>query len=202
MANFHLAYNLVLDHEGGYQNNPNDSGNYNSLGQLVGTNWGISAPVYESFLGYPPSKFDVQNMSLNEAKAIYKERFWDDILGDQIRDQQVANIFFDGRVNHGRTGVKIMQRILGVADDGVVGSLTLNEINYANPRWLFESYQEERRDFYYWLVENNGSLQVFLNGWLNRIDSFQYTGENASIGIGSGLAVAAIMLGFWISRAH
>ena len=194
MANFDIAYNIVIGHEGGYQDSPNDiNGNYNSLGQLVGTNFGISAPVYESFLGYPPTKSDMQNMSIDTAKAIYKTRFWDDIKGDQINSQQVANIFFDGRVNHGRTGTKIMQRILGVADDGVVGPITLNAINTANPQWLFNQYKAEREAFYNYLVDNNAGFSVFLNGWLNRINSFNYVATGGS-------ALAAILLLILISR--
>ena len=42
MANFNKAIDLILKNEGGYQAHPNDKGNYNSKGQLVGTKYGIS----------------------------------------------------------------------------------------------------------------------------------------------------------------
>lgn len=194
MANFDIAYNIVIGHEGGYQDNPNDiNGNYNSLGQLVGSNFGISAPVYESFLSYPPSKSDMQNMSIQTAKSIYRTRFWDDIKGDLINNQQVANIFFDGRVNHGRTGVKIMQRILGVTDDGVVGPVTLKAINESNPSWLFNQYKLNREAFYNYLANVNPGFSVFLIGWLNRINSFNYVATGGSI-------LGAILLFILITR--
>lgn len=189
MASFEIAYQIVADHEGGYQNNPNDSGNYNSIGQLIGTNWGISAPVYESFLGYPPTQADMQSMTASTAKAIYKQRFWDVIKGDQINNQQIANILFDGRVNHGSFGVVLMQRILGVEDDGVVGPITLNAINSANPQLLFNEYKNARADFYNYLVVQDPTQGVFLNGWLARINSFNY------IAMGGGaLATIALLL--------
>lgn len=190
MASFETAYQIVAGHEGGYQNNPNDSGNYNSLGQLVGTNWGISAPVYESFVGYPPTQSDMQTMSISTAKAIYKQRFWDVIKGDQINNQSVATILFDGRVNHGSFGVVLMQRILGVEDDGVVGPITLSAINSANPQWLFNEYKQAREDFYNYLVNQDPTQIVFLNGWLARINSFNYT----AIGGGALVAVALLLL--------
>ncbi|MEL6357990.1 MAG: glycosyl hydrolase 108 family protein, partial [Bacteroidota bacterium] len=115
MASFDTAYTLVAQAEGGYQKFSDDPGNYNSLGQLVGTNWGISAPVYENFIGRPPSEEDMRRMTRGQAKALYRALFWNDIQGDEIVDQQVANIFFDGRVNHGRFGTKLMQRVLRVA---------------------------------------------------------------------------------------
>jgi len=51
MANFNIAYEIVRGHERGFQIFPQDRGNRNSLGQLVGTNWGINAQVYETYLG-------------------------------------------------------------------------------------------------------------------------------------------------------
>ena len=114
MAVFQIAYNIVAAHEGGFQIHPNDTGNYNSLSQLVGTNWGISAGVYEDWIGYPPTKTDMQQMTKSEAGQIYKVQYWDTIKGDQILNQALANIIFDGRVNHGYTGVKLLQEVLNI----------------------------------------------------------------------------------------
>src|SRR5690606_6583861 len=119
MASFSVAYPVVARAEGGYQNHPNDSGNYNSLGQLVGTNWGISAPVYESWIGHPPSSADMKAITKETAMSILKAKFWNTIKGDQIVDQDVATIFLDGHVNHGRTGIKLMQQVLGITADGI-----------------------------------------------------------------------------------
>lgn len=195
MANFTTAYNLVADAEGGYQNHPNDTGNYNSRGQLVGTNWGISAPVYEKYTGRPPSAEDMRNMSAATAKSIYKNAFWDDIRGDEIQNQAVANIFFDGRVNHGRTGTKIIQKVLGIPQDGKVGRQTLQAINRANPEQLYIAYREARRAFYYELADSRPSLSVFLQGWLNRLATFnEYTGGAVAIGGGAALALLILIL--------
>ncbi len=166
------AYNIVAGHEGGYQKHPNDSGNYNSLDQLVGTNWGISAPVYEAYLNYPPSEEDMRSMSRQTAANIFRRNFWDKIRGDQIQSQAVANIFFDGAVNHGRTGVRIMQRVLGVAVDGIVGPITLSKLNSFDPAKIYLSYKQARTNFYHQLAKEKPRLAVFLQGWLKRINSF------------------------------
>ena len=189
MASFDIAYRIIERWEGGYQAFKEDTGNYNSLGQLVGTNWGISAPVYESFLGKPPSRADMQNMSKATAKAIYKKQFWDDIKGDSIINQSIANILFDGRVNHGHTGVKLMQRILGVVQDGVVGPITLNAINTAIPEKLHNAYKATREAFYKTLANRNPSYQKFIQGWLNRIRSFEFSNTQKVISFG-GIALA------------
>lgn len=183
MANFNIAYQLVAKAEGGYQSSPEDSGNYNSLGELVGTNWGISAPTYEGWIGRAPTKKDMLNMSKSTAEEIYHKKFWAAIRGDQINDQDVANIFFDGVVNHGRTGVKIMQSVLNVPQDGIVGPGTIGQLNAQPPAKVYVQYREARKAFYYDLVNRKRSLGIFLQGWLNRISRFQaYTSYSAPIG--------------------
>lgn len=174
MANFEIAYQLTAGHEGGYQNHPNDTGNYNSAGQNVGTNWGINAQVYEAHIGHPPTEADMRSMSRSVAKQIYRAKYWDSIRGDQIADQQLANIWYDGRVNHGYTGTKLMQRVLNVPDDGHVGPVTLGAVNATDPRPTFYAYRQKRIDFYHYLANNRPGLSVFLTGWLRRINSFEY----------------------------
>lgn len=172
MADFRKALEKVARVEGGYQNHPNDAGNYNSRDELVGTNWGISAPVYEQWIDEPPTEADMRDMKKEEAEAIYKTLFWDRILGDDIADQDVAEIFFDGYVNHGRTGIRIMQRVLGVVPDGIVGPLTLGAINAASAVQLFNAYVGARLLFYHRLVASRPRLGVFLKGWMNRLATF------------------------------
>ena len=121
-----------------------DRGNYNSKGQLVGTNWGIAAPVYERWLGRVPTRKDIKNMSKNEAGQIYKGLFWVQIRGDEIENQFVADILFDGHVNHGGTGIRLIQRLLNVEVDGKVGPITLKAINDFDPEVLYNRYKEAR----------------------------------------------------------
>lgn len=193
MANFLTAYNIVAKHEGGFQMHPNDNGNYNSLGQLVGTNWGISAPVFESYLKRPPSQADMQSMSKVTAANIFKTQFWDRIKGDSVDNQEVANIFFDGVVNHGTTGIKIMQRVLGVTDDGIVGPLTMSKLNGSNPSQVYQAYKDARRRFYQELATTKPALAVFLNGWLRRIDSFTAFGATGTQAGGVAMISLALL---------
>lgn len=192
MASFETAYAIVRAHEGGYQNNPNDTGNKNSSGQLVGTNWGINARVYEKHIGRPPTQADMIDMPRSVAVAIYKIEFWDKIKGDEIADQQVANIFFDGHVNHGSWGIYLMQSVLGIATDYIVGPQTIAAINRAKPAALFEAYKQKRIWAYHDLVRRRPSDQGFLRGWMIRINSFKYQPS----GGGAALATLAVAIAF------
>lgn len=178
MADFNLAIPKVLDLEGGFQNHPDDSGNYYN-GELIGTNRGITPGVYAAYLGRDVTESDMLAITQAIAKDIYKVRYWDRIKGDLINSQAVAEIFFDGAVNHGVSrGTKLMQETLNqnfgdnLSVDGVVGPLTLAAINQANASQLHNAYKARRIDFYHQIVANKPSQSVFLQGWLNRMNEF------------------------------
>lgn len=196
MANFAIAYELVKDAEGGYQKSPDDPGNYNSLDQLVGTNYGVSAAKYEGIIGRPPSENDMRNLTAAAAREIFRRDEWTRIQGDRITSQAVANIFFDGAVNHGK-GIHLMQEVLRVPQDGVVGPVTLNAINTANPQSLYLAYKERRRQYYHQLVAWDERLYTFLDGWLNRLETFDtYTAAAAG---GTGILILAAIV-WWAYR--
>lgn len=171
ISDFNKSYNRTAKWEGGYQKNPNDPGNYNAYGQLVGTNMGITPNTYQKWIGKVPTEADMKNMTAAQAKQIFYNEFWLKIRGGEIPWQPVADIFFDGVVNHGR-GVKLMQEVLGVAQDNVYAPVTHNALINANPIDLYRAYRQRRKNYYLQLIQQNPSLAVFQNGWMNRINSF------------------------------
>lgn len=175
MADFQSAVRRLLGLEGGYQNHPSDSGNYNSLGQLAGTNRGIAAPTLEGWLGHPPLASEMKNLSESTAREIYFARYWKPIRGGEIKWQPVAEIFFDAAAQYGVGGAsKMMQRVLNVAIDGQVGPVTIAAINAANPQKLFNDFKQARAARYQEIVDNDPDKGAFLDGWLNRLATFNW----------------------------
>jgi len=134
-----------------YQALPDDAGNYNSLGQLVGTMRSISAPAYESWIGRPPSAQDMQAITAEEAKRIFKAKYWDAVQGDSIKSQILAEFAADIKSNIGN--LKTLQRALNrvgfpVVVDGGVGAETLQAINEADTAKLYAAFRAELLDFY------------------------------------------------------
>lgn len=173
MASFIKFIPIVHELEGGYQNHSSDTGNYNSLGQLVGTNWGISAKVYEQWIKYPPSVLDMKNMTKTIANEIYEAWYWKAMRASEYKNQSIANILVDHAVNAGPgNSVKLVQRILNnsfgksLKIDGIIGSKTITEINSVNQSQLFEQIKKARINYYTSLGT------VFLDGWINRVNSF------------------------------
>lgn len=209
MANFNLFGPKILEIEGGFVNHPNDPGG--------ATNMGITWGTYQQWadeLGAPNTFAAFQNMDEDTALTIYELGYWDAIQGDAIQNQSVAEIICDARINHPGTAVRIAQLLLQVAPDNVMGPITLAALNAANPQWFVNEYRKARESYYYyranagdeapqgidyagwanvfaqWGIDQYNSMQVFLQGWLNRLDHFPY----ARI---AGGAIATMLLLAW-----
>ncbi len=171
-VSFARSYARVRRWEGGYQENPNDPGNYDNEGRLIGTNMGITPGTYKQATGYWPTKAEMKALTPDQAAAIFKLLFWDKIWGDKFKDAALADIVLDGVVNHGR-GVRLFQEILGdVEQDNKWGPETHASMLAKNPAQLYRAYRERRKRYYLQLIENDPKLAVFKNGWMRRIDSF------------------------------
>ncbi len=223
MAKFEDAVAKVLDAEGGYQNDPADWGNYNAYttdGQFVayaerkgrtlraGTNRGINAGLLSGLKKQEISVAEMQALSQAQAISIYKQVYWDSIQGDLIRHQALAEMIFDAKVNHGSTGVKLLQRVLNklgykLQVDGKLGPSTLIAVNQANPITVHDAMIQARRELYHHLAERREGNQRFLKGWLARLDKFPPLGSGSpnlpsSPSSRTGTAVAAILLGAFL----
>lgn len=172
MADFEKAIPLILKHEGGYVFHPNDPGGETNLGITDMLDGKVDGMV--DLDGDKIGDVTVKGLTVAQAKQVYKSRFWDKMQGDKFKDQQIANIVFDGYVNMGARALKMLQKELGCGIDGRIGPNTLAAINSAAPHLLFDDYKDARRMFYIKLAERKPKLKDFLKGWLNRIDSFKY----------------------------
>lgn len=170
MADFNKAIPHILKWEGGWVDHPNDPGGKTNRGITFTTFGRVAKPV----LGIAPTVENLKNLTEDQAKKIYRSEFWDKMMGDAIKDQSVATIIFDGFVNMGRHAIRIAQDVVNVDRDGIVGSKTINAINAANAVELFANIKQARIDYYNNLAVNKPAMKVFLKGWLNRINSFEY----------------------------
>lgn len=124
-ADFDAAFERLIGHEGGYQAHRNDRGNWTSgvvgQGELRGTKYGITAMSYPAL--------DIKNITLEQAKVIYRRDFWGRFQGDLL-DGRVGFNLFDASVHHGvQRAVEILQVAVNVADDGALGPITLAAAN-------------------------------------------------------------------------
>ena len=191
MASFTKVIPIIFHWEGGYDANPNDTGNWYQ-GKLIGTNHGISAPLLAEYVGDKMTSDDMKNLTKEKAQSIMKKRFWDKIKGDDINSQSIANFICDWVYNSGPGVIDNIQRVIGCKDDGKIGPNTIAAINSHDNEPLFNALVTARTQFIQAIVANSvtnylrkhpaaGERELkkktklmYKNGWLNRINSFKF----------------------------
>ena len=170
MANFSVFLRKILRLEGGYVNHKNDRGGC--------TNKGITLNTFKQYYGAVSDCNDLKSMTEEQAGQIYKKGYWDPCWGDKIQCTKIAQIIVDWAVNSGvKTAVKNVQKIVGVTADGIMGPMTLKAINTYSQKDLFFAIKKVRKEFYEKIVEKDSSQKVFLKGWLNRLDEYEWCDE-------------------------
>lgn len=171
MSDFYQAVVESIDAEGGFSNNPKDNGNWTSgivgKGELKGTKYGISAASYPDL--------DIENLTVDDAKSIYKRDWWDKYHYGAIESQELANKVFDVSINMGATQAhKLLQRAtwtcngyLSIKDDGKIGPATLSALNSElHSIALLCAFKSEIAGFYRLLAKISTNDKENLSGWL------------------------------------
>lgn len=172
MAELKILTPWILSFEGGYVNNPLDKGGPTNRGVTLST-W--RAVGYDKDGDGDIDADDVRLITDHDmAVCVLAPHYWGRWRADEIKSQSVANIVVDWVWASGKHGITEVQKILGVAVDGIVGPKTIAAVNSRDPRRLFASIKDARRKFINDIVKRSPSQKVFLKGWLRRLDSLSY----------------------------
>lgn len=197
MASFEKSQKIVGINEGGYQKDPDDSGNWYK-GKLIGTNWGIAAPTLARFLGRTPSALEMKKLSRTTAESILKRNYWEKNHFDKLHNQSVATLLYDGAVNHGVTGMltlteKALRRLKHpISVEKVFSVQGIELLNKLNQKDLFDMLKEVRTERY-----KASAQKKYLRGWLKRLERIQYVAESGSSNILLGLALVLLGIGIF-----
>jgi lysozyme family protein len=149
MTRFEKFIPIIFKNEGILSDNVNDKGGL--------TKYGISQKAYPNL--------DIKNLTKKQAEAIYKKDYYDKCRIDDIKEELLALHVFDMAVNAGNSrAIKMLQRLLVISADGVIGNDTITHANSA----LFGAAFIQARNVYYKQIAT-GRNTVFLKGWLNRV---------------------------------
>lgn len=161
---FSEALELVLSFEGGYSNNPNDPGGE--------TNFGISKKSYPHL--------DIKNLTLDQAKEIYKQDYWFKIKGDNL-PSGLSMMMLDTAVNHGvHKAIVLLQKALGVKADGIMGPQTMAAIRGQDAGLSIYNLAMFRLDEY-----QAKNWEHFSKGWSKRLLSVSMLSMNYYVGAGA-----------------
>ena len=156
-ASFFKSLDMVLHHEGGFVDHPDDPGG--------ATNKGITHKTYADFLDRPLEDVsELKNIPKEHVQKIYKTGYWDAVRGDEL-PAGVDFCIFDWAVNSGpRRAAKALQKAAGATVDGAIGPMTVAAVNAADAAQIIEDVTKEREEFY----RSLRTFDTFGKGWLRR----------------------------------
>ena len=168
---FDEAFRRLIGHEGGYSTDRRDPGNWTGgrvgVGTLKGTKFGLAANTYPNL--------DIKNLTLAQAKAIYKKDWWDKLGADGMHSAIVFQLW-DFAINAGKSrAIKELQQAVGVPADGIIGPQTLAAVNAHDLNDVILSLTAERLKFYTSL----STFKTYGKGWTNRVaDNLKYAAQD------------------------
>ena len=153
MKTFKEIIEQVLEHEGGYVNDPKDLGGE--------TKYGITKRFYPDI--------DIKNLTIEQATDIYKSDYWDKNKVESL-PQNLWHIYFDMCVNMGkRTAVKVLQRAAvnkgrDIEVDGGLGPMTIGALKGVE----LDRVRAFRVKYYVDLITAKPEQEKFYLGWFRR----------------------------------
>ena len=163
----------MLGREGGLNTDARDRGNRNGSA----TNFGVTQPVYNEYRELKKQEpRDVREITPEEINGLYRELYWNRAHCDQIADPGIRLLVFDTAVNSGPSrAIQLLQESLGgLAQDGAWGPKTQAAVEgIVDPETVRENYLNARERFYRRIVENDPRQEVFIRGWINRVNHFR-----------------------------
>ena len=170
MTRFFDVAKIVLRHEGGLVDDPDDRGGRTNLGVTQNT-------LNRARIVIPGLPERVDGLNVSQALSIYQKLYWDACKCDSI-PEPVDFLVFDAAINCGTGGAgKQLQRALNriggeLKVDGAIGPLTLAATNAAfdsDPWRLLYAVEMERIRWHNDIVRRDKTQVKFLHGWMNRI---------------------------------
>lgn len=169
------ALELMFGHEGGYVNASTDKGGP--------TKYGITHRTLAKHRGLKTvTSTQVKALTLAEAEAIYRKSYWTQSGGD-VLPVGLDYAAFDFGVKSGPgTAAKILQKTVGVAQDGDIGVRTLAAVQ-AYPGGtvkLIRDYCAARMDFLRAITNPKTGFAKNGRGWTIRVTGVDPKGKWAS----------------------
>ncbi len=167
----------VIPHEGGYVNDPNDSGGATNKGIA----WKTWTAYAKSDLNVEPTLEHLKLISDADAEIIYRKRYWEPKGFCKIKNDRIGLMVYDWSITSGRAIKKVQQLLKdefqqNISTTGSMDEATISSLNnIVDKDKLLNRISEIRKDYYTSLAyEADGTTpsknHKFLNGWINRVN--------------------------------
>ena len=161
-STFEKALGFVLAHEGGFVNHPRDPGG--------ATNRGITQATFDAWRRQNGlQKETVEDITDDEVAKIYRVQYWDAVRANEL-PVGLDYALFDFAVNSGPSrAVKFLQRIVGVDDDGAIGTMTMDAVTRYSDLFGVERLIQRLCDDRLAWMKRLQHWNTFGRGWTRRV---------------------------------
>lgn len=157
MSEFQTCLAFTLREEGGFSDDPRDPGG--------ATNYGITLATLSHWRGRRCTADDVRNLTQQEASVIYRVSYWHAMKCSAL-PFGLDLMTFDEGVNAGPpASVRMLQFVVGVEADGIVGAQTISAAEFAKMPAAIEILAQRQEESYRADVD----FPIFGDGWLTRL---------------------------------
>ncbi len=159
-SNFIPCLHEVLHLEGAYSDDPRDPGGPTNFGITRAELADVRRVAVSSL-----SEADMKALTLDEAEAIYRSRYWNVMRCEDVPAGVDLMLFHFG-VNAGtKASIHVLQQTVGTDVDGIIGRQTIAAACRLDARALIPMLADAQLAYYRTL--NNWS--TYSNGWTNRV---------------------------------
>lgn len=160
---FNSAYAFTAKWEGGFSNVSFDPGGATIYG-VASAYWPDDYKAIKAL--YDSGKKDEAKAA---AKEFYRVKFWQECRCDDL-PFPLSMVVFDTAVNLGSgSAIRMLQAVLGVPVDGVIGAKTTAVAISTDPRKTIHSFLSERCIYYVTRILEKPEKNKFTRGWMRRV---------------------------------
>lgn len=195
MADFYQSYNVLAPNEGGYRNVQWDRGGetYRGISRVYHPEASIWSYIdnYKAQYGTISEGHIFPQLESQVQQFVYNT-YWLSVLGDQINNQQVANMVLDFCYQSSH-GPQQINEALGTGSSNEINEDTITAMN-ADPPGAFEKIKQARLNYYQNLNNEGYISNNDITGVLARVE--RILGPAGTAAAGLGILIATFFLHF------
>ena len=178
--NYTQAFNLLMSlefsrPENALHKNPTENGlTFMGIYEVANPSWSGWKQIKTAINAYGDLKkasiaLYNDDALVNLVASFYKKTYWDALCLDDANSQLKANELFCFAVNVGvKSAVRVLQNMLGLQCDGIMGQETLRALNNYSEQAFDVDFDRAEIAYYRNLIRKNPRLDVYEQGWENR----------------------------------